>query len=98
MMFFFVFFAQFVVMVVQTIGIPTGGTIGLILALEQFNGSGIGSIFVGIFCLCIAACFGIATAGTLTLLAKVFVFCLMFHSTVTNSKFPFLLDSWNLQK
>ena len=72
MMFFFVFFAQFVIMVVQTIGIPTGGTIGLILALEQFNGAGIGSIFVGIFCLGIAACFGIATAGTLTLLAKVF--------------------------
>ena len=71
MMFFFVFFAQFVVMVVQTIGIPTGGTIGLILALEQFNVPGIGSIFVGIFCLGIAVCFGIAAAGTLTLLAKV---------------------------
>ncbi|CAO1380819.1 unnamed protein product [Diamesa hyperborea] len=71
MMFFFVFFAQFIVMVVQTIGIPTGGTIGLILALEQFDGAGIGSIFVGIFCLGIAICFGMATTGTLTLLAKI---------------------------
>lgn len=74
MMFFFVFFAQFIVMVVQTIGLPTGGTIGLILALEQFQGTGIARFFVGIFCLGIAACFGLAAAGTLTLLAKVSVF------------------------
>lgn len=70
MLFFFVFFFQFIIMVVQTIGLTNGGTIGIIMAIEVFDGSVIGTL-LGIFCLSIAICYGIAAAGTLLLLTKV---------------------------
>jgi hypothetical protein len=57
-------------MVVQTIGLPNGGTIGIIMAIEVFDHSVIGTL-LGIFCLLIAACYGVAAAGTLLMLTKV---------------------------
>jgi SCAMP family len=102
MMFFFVFFFQLIILVVQTIGLTSkfplasrlisvsviswlnfvdGGTIGMITAIETFNGSVMGTL-LGLFCLCIAIGFGVAAGGNALLLTRV---CFEFGS-VLNEK------------
>lgn len=51
-------------------GFPNGGTIGIITAVGQFDGTFIGTI-LGIFCLSIAISFGLAAGGTLLMLTKI---------------------------
>ncbi|XP_015599033.1 secretory carrier-associated membrane protein 5A [Cephus cinctus] len=70
MVFFFVFFFQLIVTVIQTIGIPGSGTCGIITAIAAF-GSSAGDIIVGILLLLIALGYGIAAAGDLLLLSKI---------------------------
>ncbi|GAB0099770.1 Secretory carrier-associated membrane protein [Sergentomyia squamirostris] len=70
MVFFFVFFFQMVVTIIQTIGIPGMGTCGFIVALSQFDKS-VGGIFLGIFLLLIAIGFGTCAAGDVMMLTKI---------------------------
>jgi len=70
MLFFFVFFFQLIIMIVQTIGLQDGGTLGMFTAIAQFD-STIGGTFLGLFCLSIAICFGLAAGGTALLLTKI---------------------------
>ena len=51
-------------------GFPNGGNIGIIVAVEQFDGSVIGTL-LGVFCLLIAIGFGVVSGGTLLMLTKV---------------------------
>jgi secretory carrier-associated membrane protein len=98
MLFFFVFFFQLIVMIVQSIGkrereretssiksrekckfgfflgFSSGGTIGMITAIEQFDGS-VGGTLLGIFCLFIAIGFCIASGATFLMLTKVRIIC-----------------------
>jgi len=57
-------------MVVQTIGLPDGGTVGMFTAIQQFDGT-VGGTLLGLFCLSIAICFGIASGGAALLLTKI---------------------------
>ncbi|XP_017782850.1 PREDICTED: secretory carrier-associated membrane protein 1 isoform X2 [Nicrophorus vespilloides] len=70
MVFFFVFFFQFVITTVQAIGIPGSGTIGLIIALNVFDGTVLG-ILSGIFSLLIALGFACAAAADIFLISKI---------------------------
>lgn len=70
MVFFFVFFFQFVVSVIQAIGIPDTGTCGLLTALQTLDKSAAG-IVVGIILLVIALCFAAAACMDLLLLSKI---------------------------
>ncbi|XP_012274812.1 secretory carrier-associated membrane protein 5 [Orussus abietinus] len=70
MVFFFVFFFQLIVTIIQAIGIPGSGTCGIITAIGAF-GHTPGSIIVGTLVLLIALCFGIAAGGDLLLLTKI---------------------------
>ncbi|KAL1401065.1 hypothetical protein pipiens_001991 [Culex pipiens pipiens] len=70
MMFFFIFFFQTLVTIVQTIGFPGSGTCGIIMAITQFGGGGIG-ILVGIFVLAIAFGYGACAAGNIFMLSKI---------------------------
>lgn len=68
MVFFFIFFFQFIITVCQAIGIP--GTIGIITAVSTF-GESVGSIFKGILALIIAVGFATAAVGDLFLITKI---------------------------
>ncbi|XP_065166319.1 secretory carrier-associated membrane protein 1 isoform X2 [Atheta coriaria] len=70
MVFFFVFFFQFVITTIQTIGIPGSGTIGIITALEQFDNE-VKGILRGLFALAVAIGFGCAAAADLFLISKI---------------------------
>lgn len=70
MVFFFVFFFQLIVTVIQAIGIPGSGTCGIITAIYAFDKSA-SSIFVGILLLLIATGFILAAGGDLLLLTKI---------------------------
>ncbi|XP_057655827.1 secretory carrier-associated membrane protein 1 isoform X1 [Diorhabda carinulata] len=70
MVFFFIFFFQFVITTIQFIGIPSSGTIGIITALSTF-GKTAWSIFSGIIALIIAIGFGFAAAADLFLISKI---------------------------
>lgn len=70
MVFFFVFFFQMIMLVVQTVGINGSGYCGFITAISQFNGTPSG-IIVGLFMLVIAISFAACAAGNLMLLTKV---------------------------
>lgn len=70
MIFFFVFFVQMIVTILQTIGLPGMATCGFIVALQQFHG-GVGGVFIGIFCLIIATSFGVCAAGDIMMLTKI---------------------------
>lgn len=63
MVFFFIFFCQTVVTIIQT-------TLGFVTALENF-GKGAGDILLGIFLLVIACGFGVCAAGDVMMLSKV---------------------------
>ncbi|KAF5294726.1 hypothetical protein FQA39_LY00210 [Lamprigera yunnana] len=72
MVFFFIFFFQFVVSVIQAIGIPNSGTIGIITALYKFReGTTALIIVVAIIEIFIAIGFGCAAAGDLFLISKI---------------------------
>ncbi|XP_019544928.1 secretory carrier-associated membrane protein 2 [Aedes albopictus] len=70
MMFFFIFFFQTLVTIIQTIGFPGSGTCGVITAISQFSAGGIG-ILVGIFILAIAFGYGSCAAGNVFMLSKI---------------------------
>lgn len=70
MMFFFIFFFQTLVTIIQTIGFPGSGTCGVIMAIIQFESGGVG-ILVGIFVLAIAIGYGACAAGNVFMLSKV---------------------------
>ncbi|XP_011504874.1 PREDICTED: secretory carrier-associated membrane protein 5 [Ceratosolen solmsi marchali] len=70
MVFFFVFFFQVVVTVVQSIGIPGCGTCGIITAISSFH-STTKDMFVGCLLLLIAGAFIVAATGDIVLLSKV---------------------------
>ncbi|XP_055644054.1 secretory carrier-associated membrane protein 2 [Toxorhynchites rutilus septentrionalis] len=70
MMFFFIFFFQTLVTIIQTIGFPGSGTCGVIMAIAQFSGGGLG-ILVGIFVLAIAVGYGACAAGNILMLSKI---------------------------
>ncbi|CAH1377778.1 hypothetical protein MTP99_019192 [Tenebrio molitor] len=70
MVFFFIFFFQFVVTTIQAIGIPGSGTIGVITAIGTFDNNA-WSIIKGILALIVAAGFGCAAAGDLFLITKI---------------------------
>ncbi|CAH1103083.1 unnamed protein product [Psylliodes chrysocephalus] len=70
MVFFFIFFFQFVISTIQTIGIPGSGTVGIITALSTFQ-STTWSIVSGIIALFIAVGFGLAAAADLFLISKI---------------------------
>lgn len=77
MVFFFVFFFQMIMLIIQTIGIKDSGYCGFITAISQFDGTPSG-IVVGLFLLVIAISFAACTAGNLMLLTKVRVETYMF--------------------
>lgn len=70
MVFFFIFFFQMIMLIIQTIGIKGSGYCGFITAIHQFDKTPMG-IFVGILILCIAMAFGTCAAGNAMLLTKV---------------------------
>lgn len=70
MVFFFIFFFQMMILIVQTIGFNQSGYCGFITAITQFNGTPSG-IVVGLFLLLVAMSFAACTAGNVMLLTKV---------------------------
>uniref|UniRef100_A0A336MHN8 Secretory carrier-associated membrane protein n=1 Tax=Culicoides sonorensis TaxID=179676 RepID=A0A336MHN8_CULSO len=70
MVFFLVFFFQFIVTLIQALGPNDGGHCGFIMALSQFDGTA-GGIFAGIFLLLIASGFALAAAANIIMLGKV---------------------------
>ncbi|XP_014225692.1 secretory carrier-associated membrane protein 5 [Trichogramma pretiosum] len=70
MVFFFVFFFQAVVTVIQSIGIPGSGTCGLILAINTFS-SQAKDVFLGVLLLLIAFAFVTAAVGDIILISKI---------------------------
>lgn len=70
MVFFFIFFFQFVVTTIQAIGIPGSGTVGIIKALYTFQNTA-WSIVSGIIALLIALGFAAAAAADLFLISKI---------------------------
>ncbi|XP_031784963.1 secretory carrier-associated membrane protein 5 [Nasonia vitripennis] len=70
MVFFFIFFFQTVVTVIQSIGIPGSGTCGIITAIATFSPSA-KDMFIGTLLLCIAIAFIVAATGDVILLIKV---------------------------
>ncbi|KAG8232327.1 hypothetical protein J437_LFUL009426 [Ladona fulva] len=71
MVFFFVFFFQFMVSVIQTIGIKGMGTCGFLVAIPNFNDATAGGIAVGILVLIISIGFASAAVMDLFLLSKI---------------------------
>ncbi|XP_073977925.1 secretory carrier membrane protein isoform X3 [Rhodnius prolixus] len=70
MVFFFIFFFQFVVTVIQAIGVPGGGTCGVIIALKCFDSS-VSGIITGLIILSIACGYCIAAVLDLLLITKI---------------------------
>lgn len=70
MLFFFVFAFQFLVTVIQAIGIEGSGTVGFITAISQFNSTVVGWL-VGIFCVSVAIAYALCAAGNAIMIAKV---------------------------
>ncbi|XP_077291534.1 secretory carrier membrane protein isoform X2 [Arctopsyche grandis] len=70
MMYFFIFFFQFVVTVIQAIGVPGSGTCGVLMAISSFDGTGSG-IVCGVFILLIAVGFVLAAVADILLISKV---------------------------
>ncbi|XP_022914959.1 secretory carrier-associated membrane protein 1 [Onthophagus taurus] len=71
MVFFFVFFFQFMVTVIQAIGIPDSGTLGFIVAMKQFGNGGASGIVIGIIGLLIAIGFLCAALADFFLITKI---------------------------
>lgn len=75
MVFFMIFFFQFIVLVYQAIGVHGSGYCGFITAIEQFNGTFSG-VLMGLLALCVATAFATGAAGNFLLLTKVCLFYL----------------------
>lgn len=71
MVFFFVFFLQFLYTVIMALGIPGSGGCGIITAIAQFNKEGGSHIFSGILLLLIGSGFAVAAVGDFFLLSKI---------------------------
>lgn len=72
MVFFFIFFCQVCVTIIQTIGLKGTGTCGFVMAISQFGGTP-GSILIGIFLLIIACGYGTCAAAAIMMLTRVSV-------------------------
>lgn len=70
MIFFVIFFFQFLMLIYQAIGVHGSGYCGYITALQQFNGTLVG-VLTGIMALSVAAAFTVGAAGSFLLLTKV---------------------------
>ncbi|XP_066158293.1 secretory carrier-associated membrane protein 1 [Euwallacea fornicatus] len=70
MVFFFIFFFQFVVTTIHAIGIPGSGTIGIFTAIGTF-GSSAWSIISGLIALTVAIGFTLAAAADLFMISKI---------------------------
>ena len=70
MIFFFVFFGQFLVSILYALGIGSMGSAGIITGIEQFSGSG-GQIAVGVLMLLNGIGFGTAAAADFFMLVKI---------------------------
>ncbi|XP_031626631.1 secretory carrier-associated membrane protein 2 [Contarinia nasturtii] len=70
MVFFLIFFFQFLMLILQSIGITGSGYCGFLTAIRQFNGT-LSGIFTGVLALAVATSFAICAAGSFLLLTKV---------------------------
>lgn len=70
MVFFFVFFIQFLYTVIMALGIPGSGGCGIITAIAMLNDGGSG-IFTGIFLFIIGVGFVVAAVGDFFMLSKI---------------------------
>lgn len=70
MVFFLIFFFQFLVSILQAIGIHGSGYCGFITAIALFDGTFTG-VFTGILALAVAISFAVCAAGSFLLLTKV---------------------------
>lgn len=72
MVFFFIFFFQFIVTIIQAIGLPSSGTIGIITAINKFKESNSATgILTATFELLIAVGFSCAAAADLSFISKI---------------------------
>ncbi|XP_068204467.1 secretory carrier-associated membrane protein 5 isoform X2 [Palaemon carinicauda] len=71
MVFFFVFFFQLIVSIVNAIGIPSMGTCGIILGLSYLGTSGVSYKVAGVFILILAAGFAMVAIADLAALTQV---------------------------
>lgn len=74
MIFFMIFFFQFVIMIFQAVGVYGSGYCGFITAIDQFDGSVKGAL-CGVLALTVAASFAICAAASFILLTKVCSSC-----------------------
>lgn len=70
MVFFIIFFFQFIILILQTVGVHGSGYCGFITAIDQFDGS-VGGVFAGLLTLAVAISFAVCAAGSFLLLGKV---------------------------
>lgn len=70
MVFFLIFFFQFLMLILQSIGIHGSGYCGFLTAISQFDGT-LSGIFTGILALAVATSFAICAVGSFLLLTKV---------------------------
>lgn len=70
MIFFMIFFFQFVIMIFQAVGVYGSGYCGFLTAISQFDGT-LGGAFAGVLTLAVASSFAICAAASFVLLTKV---------------------------
>lgn len=70
MIFFMIFFFQFIIMIFQAVGVYGSGYCGFITAIDQFDGTVKGG-FAGVLALSVAVSFAICAAVSFILLTKV---------------------------
>lgn len=70
MVFFLIFFFQFIFLIYQTVGVNGSGYCGFVTAIDQFDGTFGGTIF-GLLTTAVALSFAVCTAGSFLLLTKV---------------------------
>lgn len=70
MIFFMIFFFQFIALVYQTVGLHGSGYCGFVTAIAQFDGTVSGVLF-GLLTLVVAISFGVCAFGSFLLLTKV---------------------------
>ncbi|XP_050313272.1 secretory carrier-associated membrane protein 1 isoform X2 [Anthonomus grandis grandis] len=70
MVFFFIFFFQFVVTTIHAVGIPGSGTIGIIMAIDSFSTTAYG-VVSGIFAISVALGFTFCAGADLFMISKI---------------------------
>lgn len=70
MVFFMIFFFQFLVLIYQAVGVHGSGYCGFITAVKQFDGTWTGILF-GILTLAVAISLAVCAAGSFLLITKV---------------------------